>query len=183
MMKVFFLRFGSIMLILLLQFSFLDIVFPQLQAPLLLLVSIVAWTLVRGFPESLLMTVPLGLLFDSVSFGMVGSFSLYAVILSYATSFLSRRLLIEHRGLSLTLYALFASAGALGYRLFTFFFSQGGAQGFADGLFRMLAALPSESSLSSFVLGIPLFAGAYFVLKRFEERLDLMSQKQFLNVR
>lgn len=182
-MKIFFLRLGAIFILVMLQVSFLDILFPWFHVPLLILASIVAWTLVVGFPGSLWMTVSLSLLFDSVSVGSVSSFSLYAVLLAYTTSFLSRRLLVEHRGLGLGLYALFAAGGALGYQLLVFFLLRDYSQPLLFELSRIPPLLSPSILLFSFVLSAPLFIAAYFLLKRFEAYVGMITQKQFLNVR
>ncbi len=75
-MKIFFFRFVLLLLFVLLQLSFFDILFPWFRAPLFLLNAVVVWTLVRGFPGALFMTVPLTILFESASLGEVTWFSL-----------------------------------------------------------------------------------------------------------
>jgi rod shape-determining protein MreC len=182
-MKVFFLRLSVILTIIFFQLSFLDIIFPWFHIPLLLLSSVVAWTLVFGFPQSLRMTLPLTLLFDCISLGAVSSFSLYAVFLAYATSFLSRRLLIEHRGASLILYALFAAGSALGYQGVVFFLLRDASQPLLTELTHIPPLLSPGILFLSFALSVPLFIASYFVLKRFEEYLNSITQKQFFNVR
>ena len=121
-MKIFFLRLFFILAVVFFEFSFFDILFPQMGAPLVLIASIVAWVLVSGFPAALFMIIPLALLFDVVSAGMPGALTLYAVPLAYAVSFLSRRLLVEHGGFGMVLHGLFAGMSALGYIIFNFIF-------------------------------------------------------------
>ncbi len=180
-MKAFFLRTLLLLFLVLLQLSFFDILFPWFRAPLFLLGMVVIFSLVRGFPGALMMTLPLTLLFDAVSRGMVSWFSLYAVIISYGISFLSRRLLIEHRGLGLGLYAGVAFGGALFYQLlFAFVVS-----GFSTPAESLLKALfpSSESLIFSLVFFLPLFLFLYFALRHFEGYLAEQSQRQFRNIR
>ncbi len=182
-MKLFFFRMAIVLLLVFLQLSFFDILFPWFHVPILILVAVVAWTLVSGFPHALFMTVPLTILFDAVLQGAVGAFSLYAILLAYGTSFLSRRLLIEHRGLSLGLYGLFAAFSAVAYQLPFLLFS---------GVPTGLAALTTTHSLSwfsfdmlvfSFLCTLSLFIVTYWALRRFESYADVTAQRQFSNIR
>lgn len=180
-MKIFFLRTLFLLLLVLLQISFFDILFPWFRAPLFLLGVIVIFTLVRGFPNALFMTVPLTLLFDAVSLGIVTWFSLYAIIFSYGTSFLSRRLLIEHRGMGLGLYALVAYGGALFYQICFSFIMR---IYFSKSSFSSPELLPSvESLLFSLVVASLFFVVMYFVIARVEEYFSSLNQQQFRNVR
>jgi hypothetical protein len=180
-MKIFFFRLLLLLLAIFLQISFFDILFPWFKAPLFLLGVIVALTLVRGFPGALFMTVPLTILFDIASFGAVTWFSFYATLFTYGISFLSRRLLIEHRGLGLLLYALVAYGGAL---LYQGFFSLVVYESLAPGTSFFWALVPStEGLLFALICMVPLFIGTYFLVKHLEERLTLMSERQFQNIR
>lgn len=180
-MKIFFLRTLLLLALVFLQFSFFDILFPWFRAPLFLLCVIAAYTLVRGFPSVLFMTIPLTLLFDATGAGAVTWFSLYAIVFAYGTSFLSRRLLIEHRGLGLGLYALVTYGGALLYQgIFSFLVYER----VTPGTIVSSALMPSvDGLLFSLVLMLPLFVVTYLSLRHAETRLELMSQRQFQNIR
>lgn len=179
-MKAFLFRIIFLLLVVLLQLSFFDILFPWFQAPLFLLGVVVVFTLIRGFPGSLWMTVPLILLFESISVSTVTWLSLYAVFFSYGTSFLSRRLLIEHQGLGLGLYALVSYGGALLYQSsFAFFLFERGA---SESL-RSMVTPSFESLFFSLLLSLPVFAVTYIVIQRFEKYLELLEQRKFLNIR
>lgn len=182
-MKVFLLRLTVLALAVALQLSFFDIAFPWFHAPLLIIACVTAWTLVTGFPGSLWMTVPLAALFEIFSVGTIGIFSLYAVFLSYATSFLSRRILVGHRGAGTFLYALFAAAMGLAYQGAMYLFLRGRT----DASESDLLGLPSEFSPGMLLLSAVLitlsFLIVYPAILRFEERMKSIIQKQFLNVR
>jgi hypothetical protein len=182
-MKILFLRFITIVCAVALQLSFFDIAFPWFHVPLLLIACVTAWTLALGFPESLKMTVPLTVIFEILSVGTVGAFSLYAVLLAYAVSFLSRRILVGQHGAGAFLYAIFTSAMALVYQGMMYLLLHGRTDVAESDLLR----LPSEFSpgmlLLSAVLAVLAFLIAYPAILRFEERAKLIVQKQFLNVR
>ncbi len=173
-MKIFFLRLFFILAVVFFEFSFFDILFPQMGAPLVLIASIVAWVLVSGFPAALFMIIPLALLFDVVSAGMPGALTLYAVPLAYAVSFLSRRLLVEHGGFGMVLHGLFAGMSALGYIIFNFIFFQHG--GLSEIAIRN--ALPGIVVWTLFI-----FVGAYQVIRRFEKYIGYLSQSDFLKMK
>ncbi len=176
-MKIFFLRFSVVLGIIFTQLSFLDILFPRTFAPIFLFSALVAWTLIVSFPAVLRIALPLVLLFEALSSGTVGSVSLYSIPLLYATSFLSRRLLIEHRGMGIFLYALYVSAGVFGYQLIFFSLKYGSAIVGSRELFS------SGSVVTSFVLSFFCFVGAYAFLSPFEARIKQISKKEFLNVK
>lgn len=183
-MKIFFLRLLFILSVVFFEFSFFDILFPEMYAPLAIIASVVAWILISGFPRALFMTVPLTALFDIVSTGVPGALSLYAVLLAYTTSFLSRRLLVEHRGIGMILYALFAGIGALGYSVFNFLFFQAGAfSGMTDRVLGFLAAFSFSNILFSVALGFPLFIVAYHIIRRFETYVASIAQRDFSQVK
>ncbi len=182
-MKIFLLRSSAIVIAVALQLSFFDIAFPWFHVPLLLIACVVAWTLALGFPESLRMTVPLSVAFEVFSSGTVGIFSLYAVLLAYATSFLSRRILVGQRGAGAFLYAVFTAAMALAYQGAMYLLLRSRTDAAESDLLR----LPSEFSPGMLFLSVALailaFLIAYPAILRFEERAKSIAQKQFLNVR
>jgi len=180
-MKIFFFRIAFLFLLVFLQISFFNILFPWFRAPLFLIGAVVAFALVRSFPAALFMTVPLTVLFDAASLGMLSWFTLYAVFFAYMTSFLLRRLLLEHHGLGLVLYALVAFGGALLYQglfslaVYRFFVPE------AAVLFRSVPS--TDSLLFSLLIFIPVFLLTYMIIRRFERYLELLNQRQFRNVR
>lgn len=180
-MKIFFSRIAFLLLLVFLQISFFNILFPWFRAPLFLLGAVVAFALVRSFPAALFMTVPLTLFFDAISIGTVSWFSLYAAFFAYVTSFLLRRLLLEHHGTGLVLYALVAFGGALFYQgLFSLVVYRLAAPETAA----LLRSAPStESLMFSLLVFLPVFLLTYAIVRRFERYLELLNQKQFRNVR
>lgn len=182
-MKNFFLKTGFLLLIVFFQLSFLNILFPAWPSFILPLAAVVAWTLALGFPKSLTMTVPLVLIFDILGSGGLTALSLYATLLAYATSFFSRRLLIERQGFGVFLYALFSAGAVLGYQ--------------AWGLLRLVlpesfpevaALLPPltlsvPSILFSGLLSGVFFIGIYALVRRFEKYLEQALRRQFSAVK
>lgn len=183
-MKLFILRFLFICLLVFFEFSFFDILFPQISVPLLLIASIVAWALIVDFPRVLYMLVPLAMFFDIIATGTLGTLSLYVVPLAYATSFLSRRLLIEHRGTGMVLYSLFSAAGSFGYILFHLLFFQGGMLSwFGGSLINLYSLIMSSHIFLSFFLSVLLFPLIYFVIRRFEAYMGIAARKEVLQMR
>ncbi len=184
MMKIFFLRLLFILVIVFLEISFVDVLLPSMMAPLVIIASVVAWTLIAGFPNALFMIVPLAICFDIVSSGEIGAFSLYAVILSYATSFLSRRLLIEHSGLGMMLYASFAASGTFGYAVFDGASSQGSPFSWTPEIvMRLLSSMLSAELLFSCLLSFVIFFAVYRVAGRFDRYVGLMVQGEALQTK
>lgn len=180
-MKILFYRIAFLFLLVFLQISFFNILFPWFRAPLFLLGAVVAFALVRSFPAALFMTVPLTLFFDAASIGAISWFSLYAVFFAYLTSFLLRRLLLEHHGLGLVLYALVAFGAALVYQVL---FSLVVYRLVAPDTAAIFRSAPSaEVLVFSLVIFLPVFLLTYVSVRRFEHYLDFLNQKQFRNVR
>lgn len=183
-MKIFFLCLLFILTLVFFEFSFFDVLFPRIAVPIILVVSVVVWTLVVDFPRVLYRVIPLTALFDIASSGTLGALTLYAVLLSYATSFLSRRLLVEHRGMGMVLYALFASLGSLGYAVFYLVFFQGHPFFRPTGIFVSLSStiMSSEFFLSAF-LSVLLFPVIYWIIRRFETYMSFVSQREILQTK
>lgn len=183
-MKIFFLRLLFILLLVSFEFSFFDILFPQIAVPIILIASIVIWTLILGFPRVLYMVIPLTVFFDITSSGTLGILTLYAVLLAYATSFLSRRLSVEYRGLDIVLYALFASLASLGYVIFNFIFSRGSSFTWSAGIFNQLfLVIVSSQLLLSFFLSALSFPLMYWIIRRFETYISLVTQREILQMK
>lgn len=183
-MKIFFLRLLFILTLVFFEFSFFDILFPWISAPLVILDSIVAWALLVNFPRVLFMTIPLTVFFDIVASETQGTFTLYAVLLVYAMSFLSRRLLLEYRGINMALYVLFATFGVLGFTVFDFIFSRGNPFLWTKEIFvTLFSSVPFQNIFLSMLLCIPLFVCVYFIIRRFEKYMDYIAQGETLQMK
>jgi hypothetical protein len=183
-MKIFFLRLFFILAIVFIEFSFFGVISPQAFTPFVLIASVVAWVLVSGFPAALFMTVPLAAFFDIVSSGMPGSLTLYSVPLAYATSFLSRRILVEHRGTGMVLYALYSGFGAIGYAFFDFiFFHNGSFVGMKSSLFNFLAIFSIYKIFLLLILALPIFICLYQIIRYFEGYISSLTQRDFSRIK
>lgn len=182
-MKIFFLRLFFIFSLVFFEFSFFDVLFPRISVPVTLIVSIVVWTLIVGFPRVLYMVIPLAVFFDIASFGTPGTLTLYAVPLAYATSFLSRRLLIERHGMGMVLYALFASGGSFGYVVFHFIFFQNNSLFWSAGILaRFFLAVASSEILLPILLSALLFPVIHWIIQRFEAYMSFAAQREILRM-
>lgn len=183
-MKTFFLRLLFIFTILFFEFSFFGVLFPWISAPLLILASVVILSLRIPFPRVLFTTLSLVILFDIVSSGAPGTLSLYSVVLVYGTSFLSRRLLVEHQGRGIALYAIFTAFSVLGFDIFKFIFSQGNPFLWSRETFVFFfSVVPGENILLSMFFCVPVFILMYFVIDRFEKYMQYVAQGEVLKVR
>jgi hypothetical protein len=183
-MKMFFLRLIFILTLVFFEYSFFDVLFPWISAPLVIISAVMAWALLINFPHVLFMTIPLTVFFDIVSSGMPGKLTLYAVLLVYGMSFLSRRLLVERRGLGIALYMLFTALGVMGYPIFEFIFSQRNPLFWTiDILIVFFSSLPFLNLFHSLLLSAPLFAVSFFVIRRFEGYMNFVAQGEVLKMR
>lgn len=108
-----------LLLIVILQRSFFDVLWPGFDAPSLIIVTTITLVFVQGFAQSLRWV--LVLIFFYALLGNGGTqvlFPVVAVGIAYATSFLSRRLLIERHLESSLALGLFSALAVLGYVLF-----------------------------------------------------------------
>jgi hypothetical protein len=177
-MKIFVLRVLLLLTLVFLQVSFFSILFPWFRAPLFLLGVIAALTLARNFPSALVVVVPLTLLYDVVTFGGVTWFSVYAVVFSYVTSFLLRRLLLEHQGIGVVLYGLLSYLAALFYQ-----FLYGVLSVKSDIRVFGFSAPSEESLIFSLLVFLPVFMITVAGISRFETFVRQMSERQFRNIR
>lgn len=183
-MKIFFLRLFFLLLLVSLQFSLLDILFPYFATPLLLMTSIVAWVLLIGFSRALWMIIPLVIVFDTVTHGVPGTFSLYAVLIAYTTSFFSRRLLVEHSGMGMFLYGLYSGLGAFGYIYFDILVQHPGfLEGMTNLFFTFISVFSLTTSIFVVTISLPLFFVVYEGIKRFEGYVSGIAQRNFVNVK
>ncbi len=96
-MKQFLLSAIGFFLIALAQFSFINVLFPNIWIrPDVLVLLTLLWLLRREFAAAARFALLLGLAFDIVSSHTLGLTSLFLLWCVYSTSFLSRRFLVEH---------------------------------------------------------------------------------------
>lgn len=183
-MKLFFFRSVFILALVFFEFSFLDVLFPWIAGPLVLIGAITAWGLILPFPQVFFMSIPLSVAFDIVTTGKPGLFSLFAVLLVYVVGFLSKRFLLEQRGAGVFLYVVLAISGIVGYALFETLFSQGSLFALSKGVFfSSLADHFSKRLFYSLLLGVPIVVLINYVVQRFEEYMRYMKLGEVLKIR
>lgn len=108
-----------LLLIVILQRSFLDILWPGFDAPSLIIVTTITLVFIQGFTRSLRWVLLLIFFHALLGNGSIqGLFPIMAVGIAYLTSFLSRRLLIERHVESALALGLVSTGMTLGYALF-----------------------------------------------------------------
>lgn len=183
-MKIFFLRLFFILFLVFFEFSFFDVLFPRIAVPAVLVVSVVVWALIVDFPYVLYMVIPLTAFYDIVSSGTLGTLTLYTVPLAYATSFLSRRLLVEHHGTGMILYALFASLGSFGYIVSNFILFQNSSLFWHVRIFTQFFLMVDFSDFFlQILLSALLFPVLYRGIRSFETHIRIVAQREILQMR
>ena len=114
-MSTFIQRIMLLLFAVILQRSFFDILWPSLIAPALIISVVVSLVFLLGFKQGLPWVFLT--LFLYTLLGEVGIFPVFAVGVAYGTSFLSRRLLIEHRFQSSLALSIVTAASAIVYVL------------------------------------------------------------------
>lgn len=108
-MVVFGIQFAFVLAVAVFQMSFLNVAFSDISVNALLAVSIV-WTMTRGFLDAWPWVVCLGCTADALSMDVVGVTACILLLFSYGSSFVSRRLLVEHRESGMVLATVCMSA-------------------------------------------------------------------------
>lgn len=103
-----------ILIVVILQASFINLALPKNLIIDLLPLVVLAWVVIASFEKIWPWIVALGIFADLISFNKVGINVIFFIILAYAVSFFSRRFLIERRLAGFIFISLFIIA--------TFFF-------------------------------------------------------------
>lgn len=159
-----------LLLIVIIQRSFFDVLWPNFDAPSLIIAATITLVFVQGFARSLRWVLLL-IFFHALlgNDGMQGLFPVIAVGIAYATSFLSRRLLIERHvesGLALGLFSAFA---AFGYALLFALWQSSSVS---------VSAIVGNALLAFFLLPLVLT-----VLRIREERIRFSLMSEFRGIR
>lgn len=88
-------RLFIIVLFVLFQYSFLNLLFPKDIVPSVISVFVVSYVAILGFEKSWKWVVVLGVLVDLFTFSVVGKNVIIFVLLAYLVSLISRRFLLE----------------------------------------------------------------------------------------
>lgn len=169
MTKVFWWRLGLLVLIAVLQVSFVSMLFPNLSVPVLVIGTVMSLVLTRGFRESVGGWLSLLFISDLLRSGGLTLLVPIGIILAYAVSFVSRRFLFEHRGYGTFFLALLASGGGILYSLTTTLWNGGeidGVRMMFDGLWTGLFFFPT-----------------YALIQAFEAKCEIVIRSEFRGVR
>jgi hypothetical protein len=171
-MKIAFYYIFLYIFLLSLQISFLDVLFPNFLVPIVILVAGVIWTIRLGFKQALWRLVPLLIFYELLVSGELRLFVIYGVILAYATSFLSRRMLIEESVLAVVFYSFCIIVGALVFQVGT----------------QLLLQMPVTGiSWQSFIIQYGVTVVLFWVTKKiiffFQDRIDTYRSDRALMIR
>jgi cell shape-determining protein MreD len=122
-MKNFLLRISIIFLIILLQVSFLNLIFADNRLVNLSILAVISWIIVSGFEKMWVWIILLGFLNDIFLAQKIGPNILFFILFSYLISFVSRRFIIERRFSGFLLVVVFILMGNVWGSFFDFLFS------------------------------------------------------------
>ncbi len=106
-MKSFLIRSSIIIVIILLQINFLNLIFPSSYTLNVIPLMVIAWVTVTKFEKIWIWILLLGAMTDIAEMEKFGKNILFFVVLAYLVSFLSKRFLIERRLYGTILLILF----------------------------------------------------------------------------
>ncbi len=157
-----------IILAVLIQVSFLAVVFPQHKVPSIILALVVSWTIISGFQKIFPWVILLGFFLDIASFQIVGINIILLVMISYFVSFFSRRFLLEHRvwGTLVIIFFIIVS---------TFFYYS--VNVFIADSENVLANISPGNAEIQIIVNLILFLIIYFPLRKIEEFLAFYDRK------
>ena len=90
-------RLGFVILIVLGQFNFLNLIFGNISGVNLSILAVIAWVIISGFEKTWIWIILLGILNDVFLSDRIGPDVIFFIILAYAVSFLSRSFIIERK--------------------------------------------------------------------------------------
>lgn len=102
-----------LLLSMLVQVSFLPVIFEKNVVGDNVLMLILAWSILDGFGPFLAWSIFAGILYDLVSFSTIGTHALIFLLVVYFVSFFSRRFSVEVRGSGVILLFIFVVVAAL----------------------------------------------------------------------
>lgn len=110
-MKNFFLRIFIIFFVILIQISFLDLVFLKNNFINLSILTLISWIIIADFEKIWLWIVMLGFFNDIFLAEKIGYNIIFFIVLAYLVSFVSKRFMIERKLSGFLLVVLFILAG------------------------------------------------------------------------
>lgn len=119
-------RFFTIIVLIALHIGFVSVASFGMLAPVVLIDTAVAWTMILGFPGVLLPLCSILFITDNVLFGSVMPHSIYFIMVAYAVSFFTKRTILGDRsGFGILLLSLLSGVFAVGYSIFVWLLAVG----------------------------------------------------------
>lgn len=163
---IFWIRLFVLSLLIALHLSVVQIFSSSDVPPVILINSALVWTLLLGFPRSLLPLSFLVIATQSILFGSIELFSLYFVLVAYVTSFMMKRTLIGNgTWLNFLVLACFSMIGSIGFSVFEEFLY---AMYHGKNIFTMFSVLSSGHIFFGGLMSFILFPLVFFLLNSSE---------------
>ena len=169
-------RLGIIFLAILIQISFLPVLFSTNEVPNIILLLIISWTVIMGFDNILIWVIITGIMADLIFFRSVGTSVIFFVVIAYSISFVSRRFLIENKNSGFLIIALFIIFSTILYGFLNIFINSQIIENFRGSFGAQLIIL-QKSILTQIAFNLLLFPLGYFPLVRLEKYLSFYERR------
>lgn len=121
-MRKFLIYFPIIFLAIVLQSTFVPVVFENPWLPDIVLMMVLVWALIDGFEGFLPWAVFIGILYDLSLSVPVGTSAIVFSLVAYGVGFFSRRISVEMRGVGFLLSLFFILSSTVGAKIIISFF-------------------------------------------------------------
>lgn len=160
----------------LLQTSFLVVLFPEYAIPNLVITVAIAWTINASFEVIWPWVVFLGLGMDLFTFSVVGKNVIFLILVAYVVSFLSRRFLVETRisGFLVTIFFIFGASLASNVWDILWMHSMDLVQVLKLNQDYILSA---KNFAIQFLFNVIIFYIIFWILSKIEKKISFYEQK------
>jgi rod shape-determining protein MreD len=169
-------RLGIIFLAILIQISFLPVLFSANEVPNIILLLVISWAVIMGFDNILIWAIIIGVAADLIFFRAVGTSVIFFIVIAYSISFVSRRFLVENKNLGFLIIAFFIVFSTIFYGFLNIFINSRLIENFR-GSFGTQLILLQKSILIQIAFNLLLFPLCYFPLVRLEKYLSFYEKK------
>ncbi|EKE25361.1 MAG: hypothetical protein ACD_5C00194G0003 [uncultured bacterium] len=145
------------------QLSFLPVVSGKSLAIDAVLMAILAWSVIDGFFAFLSWTIFFGIVYDLLSYSIVGTYALIFLLVLYFVSFFSRRFSMEPHGMGIILFLLFILVATLASNAILAVISAWHSQTF-NGFWQSFGSF--ESTVIGLIFNTFLFFIFFFLIRR-----------------
>jgi rod shape-determining protein MreD len=153
------------------QFSLLPPIFSAGALPQIILVLVIGWTVILGFPSAFWWVILAGFVFDLASGQKIGSEIMILIFVSYCISFFSRRFLVENKFWASLILVGFVVMATIVHRFYgEFVFLLDSGHQFREAIFLLASAKRFTGWYFEIIYNIISFGICFWILKKFENK-------------